>query len=66
MAKNSWGRAAGAMIVGAMLLVGAAMPAMAQNVRATVNGTPITDLQVAQRQKLFALEGNSGGSRGAL
>lgn len=65
MAKNSWGRAAGAMIVGAVLLLGAAMPAMAQNVRVTVNGTPITDLQVAQRQKLFALEGNGGGSKGA-
>lgn len=65
MAKNSWGRAAGAMIVGAVLLLGAAMPAMAQNVRVTVNGTPITDLQVAQRQKLFALEGNQGGSKGA-
>lgn len=65
MAKNSWGRAAGAMIVSAVLLLGAAMPAMAQNVRVTVNGTPITDLQVAQRQKLFALEGNQGGSKGA-
>lgn len=65
MAKTSWGRTAGAMIVGAVLLLGAAMPAMAQNVRVTVNGTPITDLQVAQRQKLFALEGNQGGSKGA-
>lgn len=66
MAKNIWGRAASAMIVGAVLMFGAALPALAQNVRVTVNGTPITDLQVAQRQKLFALEGNSGGSRGAL
>lgn len=66
MAKNFWGRTASAILVGAMLLIGAAVPAMAQNVRATVNGTIITDLQVAQRQKLFALEGNRGGSKGAL
>ena len=66
MAKNSWGRAASAMIVCAVLLLGAALPAVAQNVRATVNGTVITDLQVAQRQKLFALEGNNGGNKGAL
>ncbi|KKC34630.1 hypothetical protein WH91_01925 [Devosia psychrophila] len=66
MAKNFWGRTASAILVGAMLLMGAAVPAMAQNVRATVNGTIITDLQVAQRQKLFALEGNRGGSKGAL
>ena len=64
--KNFWARTAGAMIMGMVLTVGAALPAAAQNVRATVNGTPITDLQVAQRQKLFALEGNSGGSKGAL
>lgn len=66
MTKNFWGRTTSAMIVGVVLLLGAALPAAAQNVRATVNGTPITDLQVAQRQKLFALEGNSGGSKGAL
>src|SRR5690606_1782271 len=41
------------------------MPALAQGVRVTVNGTPITDMQVAQRVKLFAIEGNSGGTRGA-
>lgn len=66
MAMNIWGRAASAMIVGAVMMLGAAMPAVAQNVRVTVNGTPITDMQVAQRQKLFALEGNNGGSKGAL
>jgi peptidyl-prolyl cis-trans isomerase SurA len=65
MTKNLWRRAASAMIVGAILTIGAAMPAVAQSARVTVNGTPITDLQVAQRQKLFALEGNSGGSKGA-
>ena len=66
MIKSSWGRTASAMIVGAVLLLGAVVPAVAQNVRATVNGTVITDLQVAQRQKLFALEGNNGGNKGAL
>lgn len=66
MANNFWGRAASAILVSAVLLASAAMPAMAQSVRATVNGTPITDLQVAQRQKLFSMEGNRGGSKGAL
>lgn len=66
MAMNFLGRAASAVIVGAILTMGAAMPALAQNVRVTVNGTPITDMQVAQRQRLFQLEGNQGGSQGAL
>jgi peptidyl-prolyl cis-trans isomerase SurA len=65
MSKNFWWRAAGAMVVGVILSLGAAMPALAQSVRVTVNGTPITDMQVAQRVKLFAIEGNSGGTRGA-
>ena len=65
MAKGLWGRAIGALIVGAVLVVAAAMPALAQSVRVTVNGTPITDVQVSQRVKLFALEGSSGGQRGA-
>jgi len=66
MAMNFLGRAASAVIVGAVLTMGAAMPAFAQNVRATVNGTPITDMQVAQRMRLFQMEGNSGGTQGAL
>jgi peptidyl-prolyl cis-trans isomerase SurA len=65
MSKNFWWRAASAMVVGVILSLGAAMPALAQSVRVTVNGTPITDMQVAQRVKLFAIEGNSGGTRGA-
>lgn len=65
MTKTVWGRAASAMIMGVVLSLAAALPAMAQNVRVTVNGTPITDLQIAARVKLFALEGNNGGSRGA-
>ncbi|UJW85731.1 SurA N-terminal domain-containing protein [Devosia sp. SL43] len=65
MAKALWGRAVGAMVVGALLSLAAAMPALAQSVRVTVNGTPITDTQISQRVKLFALEGNNGGTRGA-
>lgn len=65
MAKNFWKRVTGAMIVGMVLSVGAALPALAQNVVATVNGTPITDMQVAARVKLFAIEGNNSGRRGA-
>lgn len=65
MAKTSWGRIAGAVIIGTMLSVTAALPAFAQSVRVTVNGTPITDTQISQRVKLFALEGNSGGLKGA-
>lgn len=65
MAKTVWGRAAGAMIIGVVLSLAAALPAAAQNVRVTVNGTPITDLQIAARVKLFAIEGNKTGSRGA-
>lgn len=65
MANTSWGRFASAMIIGAMLTVSAAFPVMAQSVRVTVNGTPITDVQISQRVKLFALEGNNGGQKGA-
>ncbi len=65
MAKTIWGRAAGAMIIGVVLSLAAALPTAAQSVRVTVNGTPITDLQIAARVKLFAMEGNSTGSRGA-
>ena len=65
MAKGLWGRAIGALVVGAVLSLAAAMPALAQSVRVTVNGTPITDSQISQRVKLFALEGNNGGTRGA-
>lgn len=65
MAKGLWGRAVGAFVIGAVLSVSAVMPAFAQSVRLTVNGTPITDSQIAQRVKLFALEGNNGGQKGA-
>lgn len=65
MATGFWTRAAGVIVMGALLTLGAALPALAQNVRVTVNGTPITDIQISQRVKLFALEGNKGGQRGA-
>jgi len=45
-------------------VLGAVMPAAAA-VKATVNGTQITDVQVSQRLKLFAIEGRSG-SKAAL
>ncbi len=65
MANGLWGRAVGALVVGIVLSVAAAMPTLAQSVKVTVNGTPITDLQISQRVKLFALEGNGGGTKGA-
>lgn len=65
MAVGVWGRTIGALFVGAVVSLAASMPALAQNVRVTVNGTPITDIQISQRVKLFALEGNNGGQRGA-
>ncbi|MEO8683471.1 MAG: SurA N-terminal domain-containing protein [Devosia sp.] len=65
MANSVLGRAAGAMILGLLLMMAAVAPSSAAVV-VTVNGTPITDTQVAQRVKLFAMEGNRGGQRGAL
>ena len=53
-------RAIAALLVGLMIALGAALPAGAASVKVTVNGTPITDIQVAQRLKLFQLEGRSG------
>lgn len=65
MANSVWGRATGAMILGLVLTVAAALPAFAAVV-VTVNGTPITDTQVSQRSKLFSMEGNRTGQRGAM
>jgi peptidyl-prolyl cis-trans isomerase SurA len=48
-----------ALVVGMTLVAASALPAAAA-VKATVNGTPITDVPIAQRLKLFALEGRSG------
>ncbi|MDB5560785.1 MAG: hypothetical protein JWN11_203 [Hyphomicrobiales bacterium] len=48
------------LAVGSMLLLmaGVATPALADGIRVTVNDTAITDLEIAQRAKLFGLEGH--------
>lgn len=51
-----------ALILGLMLMVGIAAPVAAATVRVTVNQTPITDVQIAQRVKLLQLEGRGGGA----
>ena len=48
------------MLLGLTLALGAALPSGAASVKVTVNGTAITDVQIAQRTKLHKLEG--GGS----
>jgi peptidyl-prolyl cis-trans isomerase SurA len=48
------------LFAGVMLIAGAALPATAATIKVTVNGQGITDVQIAQRLKLFALEGRSG------
>src|SRR5690606_19024328 len=58
--------AASAMFVALTMMIGGALPAVAQNVVVMVNGTPVTDMQVAARVRLFALEGNKTGRRGAI
>jgi peptidyl-prolyl cis-trans isomerase SurA len=50
------------MLLG-LTLVLAAPAAQAATVKVTVNGTPITDVQIAQRVALFKIEGKSGTSR---
>ena len=65
MAIGLWKRVVSALVVGALLSAATAMPSLAQSVKVTVDGTPITDMQISQRVKLFALEGNSGGTKGA-
>lgn len=57
-------RVLAAMVVGLAIAVGGALPAQAA-VKATVNGVQISDVQVAQRLKLFQLEGRNG-SKAAL
>lgn len=63
MSFKFW-RASAALLV-ALAGMLAAAPAWAATV-ATVNGTPITDVQVDQRLRLFQLEGNKTGRKGAL
>lgn len=58
-------RACGAMFIGLALAFIPAVPAMAATV-VTVNGEPISDVQVDQRLRLFRMEGNNAGRNGAL
>ena len=64
MALQHFGRAAAAAMVGLVLTVAMAAPSLAATV-VTVNGTPITDTQVDQRLRLFSMEGNTTGRKGA-
>lgn len=66
MANGFWKRTAAAVATGLMLAAMTAAPSFAQAVRVTVNGEPITDSAVAQRVRLFSIEGNNSGSNGAI
>lgn len=57
-------RAVGALILGLVLATASTLPSFAGTV-VTVNGTPITDVQVDQRLRLFRMEGNNTGRKGA-
>jgi len=58
-------RACGAMFIGLALAFTSVAPAMAATV-VTVNGEPISDIQVDQRLRLFRMEGNNTGRNGAM
>ena len=57
-------RAVGALILGLVLVTVSTLPSFAGTV-VTVNGTAITDVQVDQRLRLFRMEGNNTGRKGA-
>lgn len=57
-------RAVGALILGLVLATVSTLPSFAGTV-VTVNGTAITDVQVDQRLRLFRMEGNNTGRKGA-
>lgn len=57
-------RTTGAMILGLVLATASALPSFAATV-VTVNGTAISDVQVDQRLRLFNMEGNKTGRKGA-
>ena len=52
-------RVLGAALLGIVVLAAAAFPASAAAVKVTVNGTPITDVQIAQRLALHKIEGKN-------
>ncbi|MHA6298849.1 peptidylprolyl isomerase [Devosia sp. CAU 1758] len=58
-------RALGAMFIGLALAFVPVVPAMAATV-VTVNGEPISDVQIDQRLRLFRMEGNNTGRSGAM
>jgi|SRR5215217_8216498 len=58
-------RAIGAILVGLTLVLASTVPSFAATV-VTVNGTPITDVQVDQRIRLMRLEGSNAGRNGAI
>lgn len=57
-------RASRALLIALALAGAAVLPAVAATV-VTVNGQPISDVQVDQRLRLFSMEGNRGGRKGA-
>jgi peptidyl-prolyl cis-trans isomerase SurA len=52
-------RVLSAALLGIVVLAAAALPATAAAVKVTVNGTPITDVQIAQRLALHKVEGKN-------
>jgi peptidyl-prolyl cis-trans isomerase SurA len=48
------------LFVGFLSVAAFVAPALAATVKVTVNGAPITDVQISQRLKLFELEGKRG------
>jgi peptidyl-prolyl cis-trans isomerase SurA len=58
-------RACSAMFIGLALVLTPVVPAMAATV-VTVNGEPISDVQIDQRLRLFRMEGNNTGRTGAM
>jgi peptidyl-prolyl cis-trans isomerase SurA len=52
-------RVLGAALLGIVVIAAAALPASAATVKVTVNGTPITDVQIAQRLALHKIEGKN-------
>ena len=65
MTLASFRRASRALLISLALAVVSALPAVAATV-VTVNGQPISDTQVDQRLRLFRMEGNNGGRKGAM
>jgi peptidyl-prolyl cis-trans isomerase SurA len=53
-------RASSALLVGLVMAFASLVPAFAASVRVTVDGTPISDLQIQQRARLLALEHHPG------